>query len=69
MTSEDFLLSLIETHKLSVVHSALDEPEVEQKWHVISPFINKDIQRFSSSNANLQVAVFDVVNQIESQLG
>ena len=58
---------LIVNHKLSVVHSAIEDPEVEQMWHVVSPFINKDTARFSASNADLNMAVSEVVQMIEAK--
>jgi len=58
---------LIQAHKLSVIHASLEEPEVEQVWHVISPFVNKDTPRFSASNEDLKLAVWDVVRMIESK--
>lgn len=55
---------LIETHKLSVIHAALKDPEVEQVWHVVSPFVDGTTKRISSTNARLSDAVLDVVFQL-----
>lgn len=55
---------LIETHKLSVVHAALQEPEVQQVWHVVSPFVAPGGKRISSTKERLSDAVLDVVFQL-----
>lgn len=55
---------LIEVHKLSVVHAALQDPEVKQVWHVLSPFVHPKGKRISSTKERLSEAVLDVVFQL-----
>lgn len=58
---------LIETHKLSVIHASLEEPEVKQVWHVISPHVKEKASRFTATSERLSDAVLDVVFQMTQE--
>lgn len=57
--------NLIQKYKLSVIHASIEEPEVNQVWHVISPHVREKQPRITATRENLYDAVMEVVSQLE----
>lgn len=56
---------MVKEYKLSIIFGGIEEPALPPVWHVISPLINKDTPRFSATNEDLTIAIYDVVGMID----